>query len=344
MAGILESLLSPEAAREIAARRDPNADLGANPYSLLLREAGRSAGMFRDQLGGALGTDMRSPEEQKRAKITSIMERAEGDTVNERMINSLPQLRDSGLLSPVQLAELEAAQQQAMQTQASGQALQGVAQSLVNREYNDLAALVATGEMTPAQALTEARLRDQNKGKGSGGGVSTAAVSGPMKDTYNATVAESEDLQGKLESMANREEPGFFGNLFGMEGDVKEGSVENLTQLASERAEGIFRENPRMGRPAAMSQAINEMYQAHSTVASQVEQADGQTTAVAPPPKFTAQQLMTLEEQLRSGQRVNIPGKGEYELINGKVTPVAEDDPRRGQVVTDVNPFAIPDR
>jgi hypothetical protein len=338
MAGILESLLAPQAANKIAEQQGIAAS--SNP---LLAEAAKTAGMFGRSLGGLLGTDMRTPEERKAAQVKAILDRAPGNTQQEKIANSVDALRQADILSPVELLELEKLQSQFQTQQRNTTVLQGVSQRLIDQGHDDLAALVSTGQLKPNEALTQARLRNEQKGSGGGGAYS---VTGQALTTYRSAVAEDEDAQTKLESMAQREDPNWLSSasnaLFGteFEGDVSDTSVENLTQLAADRAEFLFRQNPRAGRAAAMKAAVNEMYGEFSQGKTPAE---GEGTQPVPQqPRFTAEDISSARERLAAGERVRLPNKRgqmrlyEWDAQAGKLVEV-KDDIDEDQV----NPFAI---
>ena len=263
---LLSTLLSPTLAAQMASREEEARIAEAG--SPLLREAVRTAGMFTRQLGGLTGTDVRSPEVQKISQMQSIIQGAEGADIYEKMENALPELEQVDPALAINLGKMVTERKATARGLESRNAL---ATYFAQQGYPVLAEAVASGEMTPAKALEEMRMRRETDikertedRKGKAKPVTAKQVTDALP-FYQMAVSRDDMLSGLVDDLADLDWTDYvipFETIFGFRVTEDPATVKTqIITLASERAEQIKLEQPDIPREEALAQALSEMKQ-----------------------------------------------------------------------------------
>lgn len=263
---LLSTLLSPTLAAQMASREEEARIAEAG--SPLLREAARTAGMFTQQLGGLTGTDVRSPEVQKISQMQSIIQGAEGADIYEKMENALQDIEAIDPAMAINLGKMVTERK----AQARGlESRNALATYFAQQGYPVLAEAVASGEMTPAKALEELRMRRETdikeraeERKGKAKPVTAKQVTDALP-FYQMAVSRDDMLSGLVDDLADLDWTDYvipFETIFGFRVTEDPATVKTqIITLASERAEQIKLEQPDIPREEALAQALSEMKQ-----------------------------------------------------------------------------------
>ena len=264
---LLSTLLSPTLAAQMASREEEARIAEAG--SPLLREAARTAGMFTRQLGGLTGTDVRSPEVQKISQMQSIIQGAEGADIYEKMENALPELEQVDPALAINLGKMVTERKATARGLESRNAL---ATYFAQQGYPVLAEAVASGEMTPAKALEEMRMRRETdikesaeERKGKAKPVTAKQVTDALP-FYQTAIARDDKLAKMVDDIADLDLADYilpFETIFGWVkvSDSPDKVKAQILTIASERAEQIKLEQPDIPRDEALAQALSEMKQ-----------------------------------------------------------------------------------
>jgi len=264
---LLSTLLSPTLAAQMASREEEARIAEAG--SPLLREAARTAGMFTRQLGGLTGTDVRSPEVQKISQMQSIIQGAEGADIYEKMENALPELEQVDPALAINLGKMVTERKATARGLESRNAL---ATYFAQQGYPVLAEAVASGEMTPAKALEEMRMRRETDikereedRKGKAKPVTAKQVTDALP-FYQTAIARDDKLAKMVDDIADLDLADYilpFETIFGWVkvSDSPDKVKAQILTIASERAEQIKLEQPDIPRDEALAQALSEMKQ-----------------------------------------------------------------------------------
>lgn len=264
---LLSTLLSPTLAAQMTAREDEKRIQEMGP-SLLEREVGRSLQMGTRGLAGLTGTDIRSPEVQKVAQLQSVIQNAEGADIYEKMENALPELEKLDPAISIELGKVVTERK----AQARGvESRNALATYFAQQGYPVLAEAVASGEMTPAKALEEMRMRRETdikeraeERKGKAKPVTAKQVTDALP-FYQMAVSRDDTLSGLVNDLADLDWTDYvipFETIFGFRVTDDPDTVKTqIITLASERAEQIKLEQPDIPREEALAKALSEMKQ-----------------------------------------------------------------------------------
>ena len=263
---LLSTLLSPTLAAQMASREEEERISQAG--SPLLQEAARTAGMFTRQLGGLTGTDTRSPEVQKISQMQSVIQNSEGADIYEKMENALPELEK---LDPAMAINLGKVVTERKATARGLESRNALATYFAQQGYPVLAEAVASGEMTPAKALEEMRMRRETDikeraedRKGKAKPVTAKQVTDALP-FYQMAVSRDDTLSSLVNDLADLDWTDYvipFETIFGFRvTDDPETVKTQIITLASERAEQIKLEQPDIPREEALAKALSEMKQ-----------------------------------------------------------------------------------
>lgn len=262
---LLSTLLSPTLAAQMASREEEARIAEAG--SPLLREAARTAGMFTRQLGSLTGTDVRSPEVQKISQMQSIIQGAEGADIYEKMENALQDIEAIDPAMAINLGKVVTERK----TQTRGiESRNALATYFAQQGHPVLAEAVASGEMTPAKALEELRMRretavkekaEERKGKAKPVTAKQVTDSLPI---YQTAIARDDNLSKMVDDLADLDWADYllpFETIFGLikVSDSPDKVKAQIVTIASERAEQIKLEQPDIPREEALAMALSEM-------------------------------------------------------------------------------------
>lgn len=260
---LLSTLLSPTLAAQMASREEEARIAEAG--SPLLREAARTAGMFTRQLGGLTGTDVRSPEVQKISQMQSIIQNAEGADIYEKMENALQDIEAIDPAMAINLGKVVTERK----TQARGiESRNALATYFAEQGYPVLAESVATGQMSPAEALKELRgrreldIKEQAEARKAKPDAYVKAKDIPA-EYYGAALQSMPTAQSLVKEIANQDRSWWERNapdwLTGLDEDAQETSI--MLRVFG-RAEAIHKESDgKVSRDDAMMQALSELKQ-----------------------------------------------------------------------------------
>jgi hypothetical protein len=260
---LLSTLLSPTLAAQMASREEEARIAEAG--SPLLREAARTAGMFTRQLGGLTGTDVRSPEVQKISQMQSIIQGAEGADIYEKMENALQDIEAIDPAMAINLGKVVTERK----AQARGlESRNALATYFAQQGYPVLAEAVATGQMSPAEALKELRGRRELD-------IKEAAETRKAKpdayvkakdipsEYYGAALQSMPTAQSLVKEITNQDRSWWERNapdwLTGLDEDAQEASI--MLRVFG-RAEALHKESDgKISRDDAIMQALSELKQ-----------------------------------------------------------------------------------
>lgn len=221
--GLLSSGVDP---RQLEELRNLQTARARNP---LLAEAGRTAGMFSRSLGRAIGTDMRSPAERKRAEVKAVLDAAEGETMQDKLLNSADVLKERGLLEPEQAAQLDTLRAQRQATQAQTSQRRAIADRLVKLGHEDLAMLAASSS-NPLELLKEAERRNEKANERAG----TQQLNQQREQIAQSLAERGYDDLARLAGMSN--------NLLALIKEADDRDAKKASATASEQESAEQRE------------------------------------------------------------------------------------------------------
>jgi vacuolar-type H+-ATPase subunit I/STV1 len=264
---LLSTLLSPTLAAQMASREEEERISQAG--SPLLQEAARTAGMFTRQLGGLTGTDVRSPEVQKISQMQSVIQNSEGADIYEKMENALPELEKLDPAMAINLGKVVTERK----AQARGvESRNALATYFAQQGYPVLAEAVAAGEMTPAKALEEMRMRrettvkEQAEERKSKPKAVTAKQVTDALPFYQQVISRNDDLVKMLNDLADLDWTDYIplipDSILGFKIQDDPATVKSqIILVATERAEQLKLAQPEMSREEALAQALSELKQ-----------------------------------------------------------------------------------
>jgi len=264
---LLSTLLSPTLASQMTAQEEEARIKEMGP-SLLSREVGRALQTGTRGLAGLTGTDIRSPEVQKISQMQSVIQGAEGADIYEKMENALPEIEKIDPAIAINLGKIVTERKATARGLESRNAL---ATYFAQQGYPILAEAVASGEMTPAKALEEMRMRRETDikertedRKGKAKPVTAKQVTDALP-FYQMAVSRDDMLSGLVDDLADLDWTDYvipFETIFGFRVTEDPATVKTqIITLASERAEQIKLEQPDIPREEALAQALSEMKQ-----------------------------------------------------------------------------------
>ena len=271
---LLSTLLSPTLAAQMASQEEEARIAEAG--SPLLREAARTAGMFTQQLGGLTGTDVRSPEVQKISQMQSIIQGAEGADIYEKMENALQDIEAIDPAMAINLGKMVTERKAQARGMESRNAL---ATYFAEQGYPVLAESVATGQMSPAEALKELRgrreldIKEQAEARKTKPDAYVKAKDIPA-EYYGAALQSMPSAQAIVQEIANQDRSWWERNApdwltFGLDEDAQEASI--MLRVFG-RAEAIHKESDgKISRDDAMMQALSEIKQGGTVSPSEDE-------------------------------------------------------------------------
>lgn len=258
---LLTSLLSPTLAARLTQQAEE--DQIAQGSSGLVQQAMRTANMFSKQLSGLTGADQRSPAEQKLSRMQQLIQNAEGEDIYDKMENALPFLEQEDPALAIQIGQLVTERKTAIRGTQSTNAL---ATYFAGQGRADLAEAVAGGTMTPAKAI-EIMQKDREiaiqEGKEAKGKAVTMKQVQEAQPFYEVAISQDDTLKGIVNELADLDWTDYvipFTSILGVKVSDDPATVKaQITALATERAEQIKLDNPKISRKEALVRALSDM-------------------------------------------------------------------------------------